>query len=127
MNTSHGQPVGELVRARRKELGLSGYEVAAKMGVPRSTIFRLEHNQVRPSVETLDSLAGVLDLQPSELLASAGYGQLAALPTFTGYLRSKYPDMPTDARDDLAKAFQRIAHKHGFDPSRTSPHPGEDE
>lgn len=127
MNPHTNQPVGDLIAARRTELDLSGYELARRTGIQSSTILRIERGETQPSAEKLDILAGALDIDPSELLAAAGYGQLAELPTFTPYLRSKYPDMTDDARAELEQAFGRIAKKHGFDPNHTGPRPGEDE
>lgn len=127
MNFNSNQSVGDLIAARRSELGLSGYELARRTGIQSSTVLRIERGETQPSAEKLDVLAGALGIDPSQLLAAAGYEQLAELPTFAPYLRSKYPDLPDEAREDLAKAFQRIAKKHGFDPTSTGPRPGEDE
>lgn len=77
--------------------------------------------------EKLDILASALGINPSQLLAAAGYDQLPELPPFTPHLRTKYPDMTTEARAELEQAYSRIAKKHGFDPTRTGPLPGEDE
>lgn len=127
MNSTPYPPVGEMIADRRTELGLSGYELARRTGIRASTILRIERGDTQPSTEKLDILAGALGINPSQLLAAAGYDQLAELPTFTPYLRSKYPDMTNEARAELEQAFSRIAKKHGFDPTRTGPQPGEDE
>ena len=47
------------------------------------------------------------------------------LPSFQPYLRSKYRGMPTEAVDDLERAFERIVKKHGYRPE--GPRDGEDE
>lgn len=127
MNTTNESHPGRVIAERRKELDISGYELARRTGIQASTILRIERGETEPTTEKLNILAGALDLEPSVLLAAGGYDQLATLPTFTPYLRSKYPEMPDEARDDLARAFQRIAKKHGFDPTQTGPRPGEDE
>lgn len=127
METENTTPVGSLIQQRRTELGLSGYELARRCGIQCSTILRIERGEVQPTAEKLDVLARELQLDPSILLSAAGYDQLAKLPTFTPYLRSKYPDMTNEARAELEQAFSRIAKKHGFDPTRTGPRSGEDE
>lgn len=40
---------GQKIKARRKELGMSADEVAAKLGVSRSTIFRYENGHIEKS------------------------------------------------------------------------------
>lgn len=125
--TEQQPPVGTLIANRRHELGLSGYRLAERTGMAPSIIMRIENGTMQPSAEKLDLLAGVLDLEPSVLMAASGYEELATLPTFQPYLRSKYPDMPAGARNDLARAFARITKKHGFDPTETGPRPGQDE
>lgn len=127
MNSTPYPPVGEMIAERRKALGISGYELGRRTGIQPSTILRIERGDTQPTAEKLNVLAGALGINPSELLAAAGYDQLAELPTFTPYLRSKYPDMTNEARAELEQAFSRIAKKHGFDPTRTGPRPGEDE
>ena len=47
------------------------------------------------------------------------------LPSFTPYLRSKYRDMPLEARKEIEQSFGEIAKKYGYDGS--GPLPGEDE
>lgn len=127
MNKKSQNQVGALIARRRRQLGLSGYELGRQTGIQPSTILRIERGETHPTAEKLDVLAGALGIDPSKLLAAAGYDQLATLPTFRPYLRSKYPQMTDDARTELEQAFARIARKHGFDPNHTSPRPGEDE
>lgn len=127
MQNDQDAAVGQLIHRRRIERGLSLNGLGDETGFPASTIMRIEKGTTHATADKLNAIAKVLDLDANELLAAAGYDQLAKLPTFTPYLRSKYPDMPDDARADLEAAFRRITKKHGFDPAQTGPKPGEDE
>ncbi len=72
--------LAELVRARRKELGLSQERVAELMGMAPNYISMLEINRVdRPGNETLRALADVLDMSVEPLLVATG--QLDPVPT----------------------------------------------
>lgn len=53
--------VGEWIKQRRKELGLSADDVAAALGVDRSTIYRYESGDIKKiSVESIHALAEIL-------------------------------------------------------------------
>ena len=63
----------ELIRDRRKELGLTQADLAAKMKKPQSVIGRLESGGVRdPRVSMLFQVCQAMDLDPSEVLVRAG-------------------------------------------------------
>lgn len=49
---------------RRKELGLSQRQLAEKVGVPQSTISRIESKLVSPQLSTLTDIFRVLGLKP---------------------------------------------------------------
>lgn len=68
-------------------------------------------------------LAAVLELDPLDLAALAGYELKDTLPPVQPYLRSKYPDLPESARAEI----DAVVRKYGIDPNRTGPLPGEDE
>ena len=60
---------GQLIAARRKELGLSQTELAEKLHVTDKAVSRWETGRGMPSVDTLEPLAEVLGLSVSELLS----------------------------------------------------------
>ena len=61
--------LGERVRRRRKQLGLTAKELAETSGVSPSYISQLEHGrQDRPSLEVLGAIAATLGVNTSELL-----------------------------------------------------------
>lgn len=56
--------IGAVLRARREELGKSATAVAQAVGVPRSTLARVEGGQMNPSWSLVLGLSQALDLQP---------------------------------------------------------------
>lgn len=128
MNTSpnNANSLGELVRHAREARDFSIRDLADQAEIGRSTLLDLEQGKVAsPNPTTLQSLATVLEIDLADIYAAAGYAQPAGLPSFTPYLRSKYADLPDDAKAELEKSFAHIADKYGYDPA--GPKPGEDE
>ena len=61
--------IGERIKTRRKELGLSVDEVAEKLNKNRATIYRYESNDIENlPVNILEPLAKVLNTTPSYLM-----------------------------------------------------------
>lgn len=60
---------GESIRARRKELGMSVDELAAKVGKNRATIYRYESDAIEMPASMLKPLADALDTTPDDLMA----------------------------------------------------------
>lgn len=56
--------IGSVLKARRLELGKSGAEIAALVGIERSTLSRIEAGKTSPSWGTVLALGQALDLQP---------------------------------------------------------------
>jgi transcriptional regulator with XRE-family HTH domain len=126
MDEKQAQKLGKMLQQSREAQGLSAREVATRSGLVASSVRRLEQGAIpNPGIETLKSLASVLDLDASDLYATAGVMPTNGLPSFAPYLRSKYSDLPDSAQAELEKTFARIAAKHGYDPD--GPKPGEDE
>ena len=60
---------GEQMKKRRKQLNMSADELAEKLGVSRSTIFRYEKGDIdKVPVEYIDKLAKVLSTTPDYLM-----------------------------------------------------------
>ncbi len=60
--------VGELVRARRLELGMSQLELAVAAGLSvQAQVQKIEHGQ-RCTLENLEAIAGVLGIELRELI-----------------------------------------------------------
>lgn len=61
--------IGERIKQRRMELGLSVDEVAEKLGKNRATIYRYESNEIENlPVGTLEPLAKILETTPAQLM-----------------------------------------------------------
>jgi transcriptional regulator with XRE-family HTH domain len=60
--------IGEHLRARRHELGLSLRDLAERLGVSPSLISQIERGRANPSVSTLYQLVAELDVSLDELL-----------------------------------------------------------
>ena len=60
---------GESIRSRRKELGMSVDELAAKVGKNRATIYRYESDAIEMPASMLKPLADALDTTPDDLMA----------------------------------------------------------
>lgn len=60
-----------VIRSLRKKRGLSAEDLAARSGLTRATVAKVEAGQGNPTVATLGALAGVFGLSGSELLRLA--------------------------------------------------------
>lgn len=60
---------GKLMKERRKELGMTQMDLAARMGVQLSNVSSWERGARTASVPNLRKLAGILGVSMEELLA----------------------------------------------------------
>lgn len=126
MNPQQAKELGERLRTRREELGLSLRDLERETGVDNGTIARIEQGAFgAPRPDKLSRIADSLGLSLADVFALAEYVVPDDLPTFTPYLRSKYRDLPAPAVEELERSFKRLAKRHGFDPD--GPTLGEDE
>ena len=66
--------IGKAVRARRKARGLSQEQLAESIDIAPQFLGRIERGLTLPSVPTLCSLAGGLDIMPGQLLPDPAHG-----------------------------------------------------
>lgn len=126
MNEQQVKILADAIHRARKAAGLSTHDIADRSGVAHTSILRLEQGKVsNPRLETTRAIVEAVGLNLNDLLASMGYVQKGALPTFRPYMRSKYKDMPPGAHHEMEAAFADIAKKYGYQPG--GPRPGEDE
>ena len=117
MEPEQAAELGRLIRDRRSELGLSVRQLAEQAEMNFATLSRIEQGQfAAPGPDKLARIAEALRISTADLFVLAGYTGPGDLPGFQPYLRGKYRDMPAAAVDELNKAFERIARKHGYDP-----------
>ncbi len=55
--------VGDFIRNRRKELGITQPHLAEIAGVSVNTLYKLERGQANPSLDVLNKLAEVLGME----------------------------------------------------------------
>jgi transcriptional regulator with XRE-family HTH domain len=112
--------IGQEVRRRREELGLTGAELAARSGLSPGAISQIENGKRTPSSTTVMKLARGLGVEVGELYPKAP-SQLSldwlsdeSIPTV------RFEDLPEKARAQLAE--------RGYsDPYFVAPEEGEEE
>ena len=120
--------LGRLLREAREAAGLSVRQAAAESGISPGAISLLEQGKTPSTrIDRLLALTEVYGVEPLEIIEAAGYNLTPTLPTFTPYLRSKYGQLPPEAHEEIAAAFQRIAGKYGIAEDSRGPAAGEDE
>lgn len=121
------QGLAETIRKQRQKLGLSASEVARQAGVAKGTITRLELGQITsPRMENLRTIADVLQLPLTDILAESSMLRGSDLPTLNPYLRTKFKGMPDSAVREIEEHFRDVAARHGIN-LNNGPAPGEDE
>jgi transcriptional regulator with XRE-family HTH domain len=76
--------IGEEVRRRREELGLTGAQLAAKAGMAPSAVSQIETGKRTPSSASVMKLAAALSVEVGELYPKgARQLSLEAIPTFS--------------------------------------------
>ena len=112
MSSDSTTKVGQLIRERRNEQGLSVRGLAAAARVDSTWLSRVEHGiYVNPDPRYLHRLAQVLEMETMDLFTAADY---AELPGFAPYFRSKY-DLPPEAIQQLQAHFELLAEKYDRD------------
>ena len=76
--------IGEFIKTRRKELGLSADDLAIKIGKNRATVYRYESNYIEKlPADVLVPLAAALRVTPGDLI-SKGEGGVSTSHTLQG-------------------------------------------
>ncbi|MCH6235026.1 helix-turn-helix domain-containing protein [Cognataquiflexum rubidum] len=55
--------LGETIKSRRKELGITQPHLAELAGISLNTLYKLERGQSNPSLEVLNKLAEVMGME----------------------------------------------------------------
>ena len=107
--------LGDLLRSRRESAGLSLTEMAAKLGISRPYLSRLERGEyTNPSPKILIQLGKSLDIRIEDLYAMTGCLLPTDLPSFVPYLRAKHPDWPDLVIAELDDFCDFLKHKHSL-------------
>jgi len=115
MEPDRATALGQVLRARRQELGLSTRQLSAQAGVNDVTIVRIERGEfASPRPDKLSRLADALGLRLADIFAMADYVAPTQLPTLAPYLQAKYPGLPDDAVAAIGRYAARTAKQHGI-------------
>jgi len=107
--------LGQLIRSRREQAGMTIRDLADDSEMNFATVSRIEQGKfAAPGHDKLSRIAQALGLNTADVFALADYTVPTELPSFQPYLRSKYQDMPDAAVNELTAAFERIIKKHGY-------------
>jgi transcriptional regulator with XRE-family HTH domain len=113
--------LGNRMRQRRGELGMSLNQLATATGLHKSFLSRLESGIVRqPATDSLRRLAQALGLPETELYGLLDQRARDQLPPLQPYLRAKY-DLPDDVIADITTYLARYGNVSA------GPRDGEDE
>lgn len=136
MTNPHGIPararprpsLGALLLAAREASGMTVRQASAESGVSIGLISLLEQGKSKTAtIDRLIALSETYGIEPIDIVEAAGYNLTPALPTFTPYLRSRYGQLPPEAHQEIAAAFQCIAGKYGISEDSRGPALGQDE
>jgi transcriptional regulator with XRE-family HTH domain len=126
MDDQQARKLGELLRARREQLGFSLRQVVKASDVPYSTVLHFEEGRISaPAPDKLARVAEALDLRLADVYAMSGYAVPKELPTIKPYLRIKYGDLTDVDVDAIERYAARLAKRNGG--SLAGPIFGEDE
>jgi transcriptional regulator with XRE-family HTH domain len=126
MNPRQAKKLGAYVRTAREAAGLSQLRLGEEVGVPNSTILRLERGEnLNPRPDLLSEIADALRIDLADLYALAGYAAPRQLPHLQPYLRTKYRDLSERDIVEITNYAERLMKQRGIDVH--GPAPGEDE
>jgi transcriptional regulator with XRE-family HTH domain len=109
MNQDRAQRLGEFLRARRIELGLSARQVARTVDVRDSTIMRLERGTyAAPAANKLARIAEALELDLADVFSLAGYVVPSSFPALPHYLKVRYPELGDEAIGQLHEHLNQL-------------------
>ena len=124
MKQTNSETFGSYIREARERSGLGLRAVAELANLSKSVVHMWETDIIHtPDMAKLQRLAVVLEIDPIHLAELAGYDPKATLPPMQPYLRSKYPELPESAMQEIAA----ITNKYGIDATSPGPRAGEDE
>jgi transcriptional regulator with XRE-family HTH domain len=113
MSSANAKKLAAAIRRHRQAKGMSQPDLADAIGVPPSTIYRLERGEFKlPRPEKLQRIARALDVEFEELFELAGYD--APLPEVPVYLRRKF-DMSEEAQAKVERYIERVRRQEGGD------------
>jgi transcriptional regulator with XRE-family HTH domain len=109
MSPKNAASLARAVRRHREAAGLSQSALAKAIGVPASTIMRLERGDVEaPDPDKLQRIAASVEIEPEKLFAV--YPAPDRLPDVAPYLRAKF-GMSAEAVAEAEQFFADLSTK----------------
>ncbi|WP_165803453.1 helix-turn-helix domain-containing protein [Mycobacteroides abscessus] len=123
--------LAQLLREKRTELDLSIPVAAQRAQVDRGTLWRLEDGRITyPRAEVLIALGTALGIPPADLFTTVGWLPANQLPGLRTYLRTKYPDMPSQIIKKIEEQIRACIETRSagvyYGPSPRTPQKGGD-
>ena len=113
--------LGNTLKQRRLELGLSLSQLADATGLHKSSLSRLESGVVRqPSADSLQRIAAALELSNTAVFGLLDERARDQLPPLQPYMRAKY-DLPDGVIAEITAYLAR------YGATNSGPRAGEDE
>jgi transcriptional regulator with XRE-family HTH domain len=98
--------IGEVIQARRRQLGLGQRALAERLRVTQQTVSRWERSDVLPPPRQFLALAAALDASPTAVLRSLGYVEDGE-PVTVGELLDHLRRLPSE--EVLTVAIEALA------------------
>src|SRR5581483_1137064 len=115
MDQDQARELGQRLRERREQLGLSTRELADRADTTHTTVVRLEQGAYdAPAPDKLSRIAEALGLSLADVFSLADYSVPTDLPSFRPYLRTKYRDRPAPRVEELEGSYACIAKRQGL-------------
>ena len=102
--------IGQNIRDRRHQMGLTLEDLARRIGVSRQTLSRYETNNINVPIEKLKLLASALDTTPSALIDwdSQNHSQEKRTPCFSS---NNIPDHLSKDEQKLLNLYRTLPDK----------------
>jgi transcriptional regulator with XRE-family HTH domain len=116
MSTENAKELGAFITRHRKAKGLTQPQLGDLVGLPDSTILRIERGEFKaPSPEKLQRIARALEIDFEDLFVLAGYATPEGLPGLPVYLREKYDDLSDEGVARVERYVEKLRKQHSGD------------
>ncbi|MBH0779929.1 helix-turn-helix domain-containing protein [Nocardia bovistercoris] len=114
MNQDQAIDIGNFLRSKREDVGLSQAEVARRAGVDKGTVSRVESAQFTARTDNLQAIGEVVGVSLTDIFAAGGRIPSTDLPSIRPYLRAKYCNMPTELLEEIEGYLEQLARERGI-------------
>lgn len=115
LKPDQAKTLGQMLKARREELGLSTRMLAKLAEINQATVVRFEAGDIlAPHPDKLSRIAKALSLSGTDVYALADYLVPTDLPSLRPYLMTKYSRLLDEDISKIEELLARLAKKRGF-------------